>query len=127
MYASSGSLAEPSLTRDEGFCESPSRGLSNSARFCSKPVRVKKRLKRSHWCVRLDYRRAEPNARLQFANENNIDFGDIADRTPTQGFDVPQGREVGEYQVRYALYDDSHPNRVLWDSLGLQNSRISLP
>ena len=37
---------------------------------------------------------------LQFANENNIDFDDIADRTPTQEFDVPQGREVGEYQVR---------------------------
>jgi hypothetical protein len=45
--------------------------------------------------------REESNGRIQFANENNIDFDDIAERTPTQEFDVPQGREVGEYQVRY--------------------------
>jgi hypothetical protein len=52
-------------------------------------------------CRAVDYTGARPDARLQFANENTIDFEDVADKTPTQEFDVPQGREVGEYQVRY--------------------------
>ncbi|KAF5367167.1 hypothetical protein D9758_004069 [Tetrapyrgos nigripes] len=42
-----------------------------------------------------------------FANEDNLDFSDAADKTPTQEFDVAQGREVGEYVVKYyvSFYD----------------------
>ena len=36
----------------------------------------------------------------QFANEDNLDFDDAVDKAPTQDFDVPQGREVGEYVVK---------------------------
>ena len=70
---------------------------------------------------------AEPNAGLQFANENNFDFEDVADRAPTQYFDVPQGREVGEYQLRYVSHSVRHSNRVSQGSPGPQNSRTSLP
>jgi len=77
-------------------------------------------------CRAVDYVRVRPNAGLQFANENTIDFEDIVDRAPTQEFDVPQGREVGEYQVRYPPHKVFHSNRVSRGSSGLQNSRIFL-
>ena len=51
LYGTSDPPARLLLMIDEGFCESPSRGLSNFARFCSNPVPVTKRLKRSHWCM----------------------------------------------------------------------------
>jgi len=79
-------------------------------------------------CETIGYARVERNTRLQFANENNIDFDDIADRTPTQEFDVPQGREVGEYQVRYVSHTEVRClDQVSWGSPGLQNLRIFLP
>ena len=77
-------------------------------------------------CRAVDYARVSPNARLQFANENTIDFGDIVDRAPTQEFDIPQGREVGEYQVRYFPHKALRSNRVSRGSPGLQSSRIFL-
>ncbi|KAJ3744212.1 galactose-binding domain-like protein [Lentinula detonsa] len=39
-----------------------------------------------------------------FANEDNLDFQDVADRKPTQEFDIAQGREVGEYAVKTAKF-----------------------
>jgi hypothetical protein len=36
----------------------------------------------------------------QFANQENLDFDDIEDKTPTQEFEIAQGREVGEYAVK---------------------------
>ena len=63
-------------------------------------------------CEAVDYAGVRPNARLQFANENTIDFEDIVNRAPTQEFDIPQGREVGEYQVRYFSHKVFHSNRV---------------
>lgn len=75
----------------------------------------------------IDCAREEHNARIQFANENNIDFNEIADRTPTQEFHVPQGREVGEYQVRYISHKARCENQVSPISLGLRNSQTYLP
>jgi hypothetical protein len=37
----------------------------------------------------------------QFANQEDMDFEDIEQKTPTQEFEVAQGREVGEYAVKY--------------------------
>ncbi|KAE9403604.1 DUF1000-domain-containing protein [Gymnopus androsaceus JB14] len=39
-----------------------------------------------------------------FANADNLDFQDVSDKTPTQEFDIPQGREVGEYAVKPAKF-----------------------
>jgi len=36
----------------------------------------------------------------QFANVDNFDFEDAADKEPLQQFDVAVGREVGEYAVK---------------------------
>ena len=75
----------------------------------------------------VDYTRVRPDTRLwQFANENTIDFEDIADKAPTQEFDIPQGREVGEYQVRYLPHKAFYSNRISKGSPGLQNSQIFL-
>ncbi|KAF9565426.1 DUF1000-domain-containing protein [Agrocybe pediades] len=41
-----------------------------------------------------------------FANEANLDFDDVNDRTPTQEFDVPQNRDVGEYSVKTAKFSN---------------------
>lgn len=35
-----------------------------------------------------------------FVNDDNLDFDDIARRTAAQEFEVPQSREIGEYQLR---------------------------
>lgn len=40
---------------------------------------------------------------MQYANEASLDFEDVADKDPTQEFDVAQGREVGEYAVKYVF------------------------
>ncbi|KAF9790284.1 DUF1000-domain-containing protein [Thelephora terrestris] len=60
-----------------------------------------------------------------FANENNINFDDIVDKTPTQEFDVPQGREVGEYQVRAAKFTNISSITVFFPaSQGAEETRI---
>ncbi|KAF9452328.1 DUF1000-domain-containing protein [Macrolepiota fuliginosa MF-IS2] len=41
-----------------------------------------------------------------FANQENMDFDDIEDKTPTQELDVAQGREVGEYAVKTAKFSN---------------------
>jgi len=41
-----------------------------------------------------------------FANESNLDFDDVSEKTPTQEFDIPQGREVGEYVVKTAKFSN---------------------
>jgi len=41
-----------------------------------------------------------------FANEDNLDFSDIADKTPTQEFSIPQNRDVGEYAVKVAKFSN---------------------
>jgi len=41
-----------------------------------------------------------PTKVVLYANEPSLDFGDIADKVPTQEFDVAQGREVGEYALK---------------------------
>ncbi|THV02761.1 DUF1000-domain-containing protein [Dendrothele bispora CBS 962.96] len=41
-----------------------------------------------------------------FANEDNLDFSDIADKSPTQEFDVAQGREIGEYVVKTTKFSN---------------------
>nr|GAT56071.1 predicted protein [Mycena chlorophos] len=47
-----------------------------------------------------------------YSNENNFDFDDIGDKTPTQEFVVAQGRDVGEYALRTAKFSN-----VSWVSL----------
>ncbi|KAJ3572550.1 hypothetical protein NP233_g3002 [Leucocoprinus birnbaumii] len=41
-----------------------------------------------------------------FANQENMDFQDIEHHTPTQEFEIPQGREVGEYAVKTAKFSN---------------------
>ena len=45
---------------------------------------------------------------------DNLDFAEIADRKPTQEFDIPQGRDVGEYHVMSVL---SHTSPATYSSL----------
>jgi hypothetical protein len=45
---------------------------------------------------------AHPYFPIQFANADSLDFSDAADKAPTQEFTVAQGREVGEYALKYA-------------------------
>lgn len=78
-------------------------------------------------CRTIDYAGVGRDEKPQFANENNIDFDDIADKTPTQEFNVPQGREIGEYQVRYTPHKPCFLTWVSQGSPGLRNSRIFLP
>jgi len=47
-----------------------------------------------------------PTKVVLFANEESLDFEDAADKTPTQEFDVAQGREVGEYAVKAAKFSN---------------------
>jgi len=47
-----------------------------------------------------------PTKVVLFANEASLDFEDAADKTPTQEFNVAQGREVGEYVVKVAKFSN---------------------
>ncbi|KAI0084106.1 galactose-binding domain-like protein [Irpex rosettiformis] len=39
-----------------------------------------------------------------YSNADALDFSEISDQKPTQEFEVPQGREVGEYHVMSAKF-----------------------
>jgi len=39
-----------------------------------------------------------------FANEDSLDFEDAMSKPPTQEFDMPQGREIGQYDVKPAKF-----------------------
>ncbi|KAF8802423.1 DUF1000-domain-containing protein [Phlegmacium glaucopus] len=41
-----------------------------------------------------------PSKLSLFANNASLDFDDVSDKTPTQEFNVPQSRDVGEYAVK---------------------------
>ncbi|KAF5392181.1 hypothetical protein D9757_001372 [Collybiopsis confluens] len=45
-----------------------------------------------------------PSKVALFANEDNLDFQDVADKKPTQELDIAQGRDVGEYAVKTAKF-----------------------
>ncbi|KIK62364.1 hypothetical protein GYMLUDRAFT_41783, partial [Collybiopsis luxurians FD-317 M1] len=45
-----------------------------------------------------------PSKVVLFANQDNLDFQDIADKKPTQEFDIAQGRDVGEYAIKTAKF-----------------------
>ncbi len=45
------------------------------------------------------YTQSKNNSALQFNNLEHLDFSEVAERKPTQEFEVPQGRDVGEYHV----------------------------
>lgn len=47
----------------------------------------------------------------KFANQDNIDFSDIADKHPDQEFHIPESRDVGEYAVKYVIRMTVHPSR----------------
>jgi hypothetical protein len=47
-----------------------------------------------------------PSKVFLFANEETLDFQDIADKTPVQELDIAQGREVGEYIVKTAKFSN---------------------
>jgi len=51
-----------------------------------------------------------------FANTASLDFDDVSDMTPTQEFNVPQSRDVGEYAVNITLFIPA--------SQGAENTRI---
>ncbi|KAF9223595.1 DUF1000-domain-containing protein [Gyrodon lividus] len=41
-----------------------------------------------------------------FANESSLDFSDVQDKTPTQEFEVAEGRDVGEYAIKTAKFSN---------------------
>ncbi|EJD06680.1 DUF1000-domain-containing protein [Fomitiporia mediterranea MF3/22] len=41
-----------------------------------------------------------------FANEDNVDFSDIAEKEPHQEFAVPQSRDIGEYAVKASKFSN---------------------
>ncbi|CAA7268165.1 unnamed protein product [Cyclocybe aegerita] len=47
-----------------------------------------------------------PSKITLFANEPTLDFDDVTDKQPIQEFDVPRGREVGEYAVKTAKFSN---------------------
>ncbi|PPQ91827.1 hypothetical protein CVT25_000274 [Psilocybe cyanescens] len=60
-----------------------------------------------------------------FANHDSLDFDDIADKTPTQEFDVPPNREIGEYSLKTAKFSNvSHITVFVPASQGADTSRI---
>ncbi|KAL0063704.1 hypothetical protein AAF712_009396 [Marasmius tenuissimus] len=60
-----------------------------------------------------------------FANEDNLDFSDVADKSPTQEFHVPQGREVGEYSVKTAKFNNISSLTLFFpESQGADNVRV---
>ncbi|KAF8149811.1 PITH domain-containing protein [Crassisporium funariophilum] len=66
-----------------------------------------------------------PSKIALFTNEANLDFGEVLDRTPTQEFDIPQGREVGEYAVKTAKFSNiSSVTLFIPASQGADTSRI---
>ncbi|KAF9533720.1 galactose-binding domain-like protein [Crepidotus variabilis] len=66
-----------------------------------------------------------PSKIALFANEPNLDFEDVSDRKPTQEFNVPQGREVGEYAVKTARFSNiSGVTLFIPSSQGADTSRI---
>lgn len=42
----------------------------------------------------------------QFANQPSLDFDDVADKTPTQEFEIAQSRDVGEYSLKTAKFSN---------------------
>ncbi|KAH9481518.1 PITH domain-containing protein [Psilocybe cubensis] len=60
-----------------------------------------------------------------FANQESLDFDDIPDKTPTQEFDIPRNREVGEYSLKTAKFSNvSHITVFVPASQGADTSRI---
>ncbi|EIM91184.1 DUF1000-domain-containing protein [Stereum hirsutum FP-91666 SS1] len=60
-----------------------------------------------------------------FANADAMDFSDIADQTPTQELTVPQGRDVGEYQLKAAKFPNiSSVTLFIPASQGAETTRI---
>ncbi|EIW84179.1 DUF1000-domain-containing protein [Coniophora puteana RWD-64-598 SS2] len=45
-----------------------------------------------------------PTKMALFANQPDLDFSDIADKTPAQEFEVAQGKEIAEYTVKAAKF-----------------------
>lgn len=41
-----------------------------------------------------------------FANQPSLDFDDVADKTPTQEFEIAQSRDVGEYSLKTAKFSN---------------------
>lgn len=41
---------------------------------------------------------------MQFANADDLDFSDAADKEPTQEFAIAESRDVGEYSLKWAFF-----------------------
>ncbi|CAK5269860.1 unnamed protein product [Mycena citricolor] len=66
-----------------------------------------------------------PTKVLLFANDANLDFDDLDDKTPTQECLVAQGREVGEYALRTAKFSNLSSISLLFPaSQGADATRI---
>ncbi|EGN99037.1 hypothetical protein SERLA73DRAFT_181814 [Serpula lacrymans var. lacrymans S7.3] len=60
-----------------------------------------------------------------FANEQSLDFDDVNDKSPTQEFDIAQGREVGEYAVKTAKFSTLSGITLFFPAAqGADNTRI---
>ncbi|ETW82957.1 hypothetical protein HETIRDRAFT_416976 [Heterobasidion irregulare TC 32-1] len=60
-----------------------------------------------------------------FANEDNLDFSDANEKTPTQEFTIPQGREAGEYTVKPSRFPNVSSITLFFpSSQGADSTRI---
>ncbi|PFH53206.1 hypothetical protein AMATHDRAFT_188451 [Amanita thiersii Skay4041] len=66
-----------------------------------------------------------PSKVLLFANEMNLDFSDVTNRSPTQEFNVAQARGVGEYSLRTAKFSNlSSISLYFPSSQGADSTRV---
>jgi hypothetical protein len=60
-----------------------------------------------------------------FANADSLDFDNVFDKKPTQEFDIPQNRDIGEYAVKAAKFSNlSSITLLIPASQGAENTRI---
>lgn len=50
--------------------------------------------------------RAADRGPPQYANEDGLDFDDVAAKPPTQEFEMVQSRDVGDYQVKASKFSN---------------------
>jgi len=66
-----------------------------------------------------------PDKVALFANQQSLDFNDVADKTPTQEFDVAQSEDACEYAVKAAKFSNLSSLTVFFpSSQGANTTRI---
>ncbi|KIJ66801.1 hypothetical protein HYDPIDRAFT_149766 [Hydnomerulius pinastri MD-312] len=66
-----------------------------------------------------------PEKVVLFANRPSLDFSDVQETTPTQEFEVAEGRDVGEYAVKAAKFSNiSSVTLFIPSNRGADSTRI---